>query len=523
MGREFELDTLGRLFDRLEEGKGSIALVLGEAGLGKSRLLFELRNRATPRGFRWLEGRTLSFGDALPYWPLKEILEAESSIESGDGTEVRRAKLKRRVSKVGGRQDVDVQALEVLLGLSPGEAAGGGYGSRDRRGVETKAAGCPLRLLCSGRPKSTTIVVFEDVQWLDPSSEGVVEQLLAMVDHAPLLLCLAGRPDDGSAGLRILEHLKEARAEEFTEIHLTPLSGEQTRKMVRQFLGPVDMPRGFEKAIEAKTGGNPLFVQEVVRNLEETGSLNNPGTGTQGVDASGLAIPDTLQGVLSARVDRLPSQLKYDLRVASVIGRDFPPEMLATVGGRPTAGIADSLAQLEALGLVAPRAASAESEYAFNHALIQEAVYDSLPVRDRRRLHARVANVTESTLAERLDEFSGVLAYHYSRAEDWGKAQSFLMKAGSRCFQLAAGEEGRRQYREALDALLRAFDTKWQAPGTDDPVQWFIDQAEVIRALRSLGNLTDAVRGFYEKVERQYGPEDRRTIAAAGLLRLHAY
>jgi len=466
VGRDAELASCEAAIARLGEGEGGLLLVTGEAGIGKTRLIEEVRANAEQRGMAWLQGHTLSFGRSISYWPFLEILQQDAGIESDDGEQARSTKLAARISAL-----LEDQAPEVLPYLAsmlslpvPDELAERvSYLDSEAMGRQLyRASRLYLARLAEERP---LVVVFEDVHWLDDSSAALLEHLLPLTAEVPLLICCVARPEVDSALTRLQELARGEHAERSSELRLEPLSSAESVTLASRLINSPDLPATLRKAILDKAEGNPFFVEEIVRSLIDLGGIvRDEATGGYRVtdQAGRIAIPDTLLGVITARVDRLDDDLKQVLRLAAVIGRSFFYRLLAAIAEADRA-LDESLAGLQDRDLVLEKAREPELEFIFKHALVQEATYESIVKRRRRELHREVAASMESLFADRLDDFFGLLAYHYTKAEDWEKAQEYLFKAGDQAEKLAADGEALLHYEQAMEAYSRAFQDSWSA------------------------------------------------------------
>jgi tetratricopeptide (TPR) repeat protein len=308
-----------------------------------------------------------------------------------------------------------------------------------------------------------TVVVVEDVHWLDASSAALLEHLLPLSIDLSLLFIFVARPEPDTPLARVRELGRGEYVDRYTEIVLRPLSKAESAELVHNLIHLDDLPVRLQETILAKAEGNPFFVEEVVRSLIDLGGLRQePGTGRWAVSeqAAHIAIPDTLQGVIMARVDRLDEDLKQVLRLASVIGRSFLHRVLASIA-EADRELDQNLAALEAREFVRERARDPELEYIFKHALVHEATYESILLQRRKELHRRVGAAIEELFADRLDEFYSLLAYHYSQAEDWERAREYLLKAGDQAGSIAADAEALDHYEKAIDAHAKVFGDRW--------------------------------------------------------------
>jgi class 3 adenylate cyclase/tetratricopeptide (TPR) repeat protein len=496
VGREREKEAFVAALDRLPQDEGGILAVVGDAGLGKSRLTAEVRRLADPE-LTWLEGRTLSFGRQLSYWPFLELLQAAAGIDTDDGEAERSAKLERLVGRLFEDEASDVLPyLATLLALPVPEELHEKvrYLGGDAMGRQVFRT---MRLFVSRLAKEHPLVlVFEDVHWLDDSSASLLEHLLPLTKEAQVLFCLVGRPEPDSPTQRLQHLARETYADRYQELLLAPLSLEETHALVTNLVGLRDLPVRLRDTIDQRAEGNPLFVEEVIRALVDLGGLVADQHGRWQITerAAQIRIPDTLQGVIMARVDRLDEELKQVLRLAAVVGRSFFYRVLAALA-EAEARLDQDLATLQGLELIREKAHDPELEYIFKHALVQEATYESILLQRRRGLHLRVAQAIEGLFADRLEEFYGLLAYHYTKAEDWEKAQEYLFKAGDQAGKIAADEEALAHYHQAMEAYARVFGQTW------DPFQRGVLERKMGDALFRLGRHERAREYYYRAME----------------------
>ena len=465
VGREAELASCLQAVERLRGGEGGLLLLTGEAGIGKTRLVDELRRLSTDQGCAWLEGHTLSFGRSISYWSFLEIIQQDAGIDSDDGEAERWAKLTARLTGLLEDQASEVMPyLATLLGVPLPEEMASKVALLDGEAMGHQLYRASRLYFTRLAQEKPLVVVFEDVHWLDASSAALLEHLLPLIDELPLLVCCVARPELETALTRVQELAAGDYADRATSIALRPLSPAQSETLVHNLVDLDDLPPGLRDLILAKAGGNPFFVEEIVRSLIDLGALvRDRSTNNYRVTerATAISLPDTLVGVIMARVDRLDEDLKQVLRLASVIGRSFFYRLLAAIS-EAERELDESLAGLQARELVLERARDPELEYVFKHALVQEATYESILKQRRRELHGKVAASIEALFADRLEDFSGLLAYHYTKAEDWEKAQEYLFKAGDQAGSIAADAEALEHYELAMAAYSQAFGDSWE-------------------------------------------------------------
>ncbi len=456
VGRDAERAAFVAALDRLGAGEGCVLSIVGEAGLGKSRLVAEVRHEASTRDLTWLEGRSAAYGGSMSYGPFLEIIRADSDISLDDDAAVGAAKLDSRVlGLLPDERERIVPVLTMLLGLPVpdefvnkirglgGEETGRRIFHSLRRYVEGLAAKRPV------------VMVFEDVHWLDGSSSATLERLVPLSTQLPILFCIVGRLEPGSTTERLREAGRGLLEDRYTEIDLSPLPTGAVFELVRNLVGVSDSASGLGHIIQTRAEGNPFFVEEVIRALIELGGLERDGDGGWRTTerASEIRLPDTIENVILARVDRLEDSAKHVIKVASVIGRIFAHRVLAGVT-RDLGRLEEDLDELASVEMIRERRRSPEIEYVFQHALVQEAAYGSLLKRQRRHLHQAVAEAIESLFADNLVLFYSPLAHHYTKAELWDRAREYLLKAGERTLSIAADAEAIAYFESALEAQV---------------------------------------------------------------------
>ena len=466
VGRQAETDAVHERIEKLLRGTGGIVGIIGEAGLGKTRLIAEMHAVAAARPLIWLEGYTLSFGQTISYWPFQVILRSWAGITPDDDEAEAWNKLESRVSAVFEGQTGEI--LPFLASLSAIEARGE-YAERVKF-LDSEAMGKQIfiatrRFFERLAHQQALVLVFEDVQWLDESSASLLEHLLPLCAAAPLLIIGASRPDTDTPAARLQRLLVDSYSDLYTELRLQPLTSDDSRQLIQNLLKIEDLPFRFQEMVVGQAEGNPFFVEEVIRTLIASGAVKrDTATGRWRATAQieTIAIPDTIQGVIMARIDRLSEEVKQVLRVASVIGRSFLYRVLQAVSDAGSQ-LDGSLAELEHVELINEKQLAPELEYIFKHALAQEATYESILYQKRRELHAAVGQVIEKQFAGRLEEFYGLLAYHYARAEAWEKAQEYLIKAGDQAGRMAADAEALAHYQQAMQAYAKSSHVLWDS------------------------------------------------------------
>jgi len=519
VGRSAELAAIRTCVNRLVDGQGGILSVIGEAGLGKSRLMAEIRRHFERENLLWLEGRTLSYGQKISYWPFKEILRQYADITDDDSDTEAWEKFETKITDLFGEAANEILPyLASLVGLDvkgelgknlaylDGDSMGKQVYLTSRRFFERLATTRPL------------VLVFEDLHWADESSTLLIEHLFPLINRVPLLLCGVSRPETNVPAARLQETAVKDYERRYTEIRLNPLSPTESTDLMNNLLKIENLPGRVRQVILQKAEGNPFFLEEIMRTLIDRKVVLSEGGHWKATSAiETLVIPDTVQGVIMARIDRLDEELKAVLRTASVIGRSFLYRLLKAVA-EAVRELDERVERLENMELIREKQKAPELEYIFKHALVQESTYESILIKKRQELHARVASAIEALFFDRIEEFYSVLAYHYAKAEDWNKAQDYLFKAGDQAGRIAADAEALSHYEQALETYSRVFGDKW------DPVQRASLERKMGEAFYRRGEHDKAMEYFRHALARLGSPlpEAARVVRLAILREIAA-
>jgi len=456
VGRQQSLAELEDLVEAVTSRGGAAALVIGEPGIGKSRLLQELRKRRGDSDSKtvWAEGRCVSFGRGLPYHLVLDLLRSLLKVgTSTDPTELE-ATLSVRLEGLAVADQPEVHRyLAQLLGLP--------LSLSDRQALEAPpeevrqerlldSLDAFLGQIANAGPQ---VLVCEDVHWADRSSVELLKGILPAVAKHPLLLLLTSRPEPDSPIDELAEGAAQILGPAFRRIRLEPLSEAESSVLVAQLLEIESLPRNVRELILHKSEGNPLFVEEMIRMLIEQGAIvRADGKWVAGRDAESAQLPTTLHSLLLARLDRLPEEAKWTAKVAAVIGRQFDLRILSEILGSMNRGsqVEGSLQAVESFGLIQLQDSGSDRSYIFRHALIEDAVYDSILQRDRIRLHGEVAEALERVHSPDLDQWAAVLALHFEKAGNIPRSVDYLLRAGADAMRRFAP-------REAYDLFDRAY------------------------------------------------------------------
>ena len=441
VGRERELATLVELFDEAKQGRGQVVFVAGDAGIGKSRLVYELRRELALAGedASWLEGRCVSFAQTIPLLPVIEQLREYCDIEESDGEEDVVGKLDAAAERLG-ELDAQLPYLRYLLAVDPGDPAVAAMDAAARRARVFEALRSFSLRVVQQRP---AVFVVEDLHWIDSSTADYLAAALAMVASARILVILTYRvgytPPLGAHSY-------------FTTLTLRSLSAAETLAMAGGVLGTSALPAELPAALTEKAEGVPLFIEETIKALLDVGVLQRRADGYQLVKSvAEVAIPDTIEGVIMARLDRLGDAGKRTVQLAAVIGRHFLKRLLERIAELPTQ-LDGLLTELKRVEIIFEQGLLPEPAYVFKHAILQDVAYRSLSVQRRRELHRAVGNAIEELYADRLAEHYGELAHHFVHGELWAKAMHYSAEAGRRAADAYANAEAADHFARALHA-----------------------------------------------------------------------
>jgi class 3 adenylate cyclase/transcriptional regulator with XRE-family HTH domain len=430
IGRDDELAALRGPLAKVEAGHGQVVGVVGEPGIGKSRLVYEFRRSLGSRRVSYLEGRCLSYGGSVPYLPIVDIVRANCGIVEGDAPRVVAEKVRLGLQEVGLDADGHAPYVLHLLGLGEGAQA---LKQLSAEAVKARMFETLRAWSLHGSRRRPLIIAIEDLHWIDRSSEEYLASLAESLAGAPVLLLCTWRP-----GYRPpwSDHSY------VTQLALRRLGPLDSLSVVRSVLGADCVPEALARVILQRSEGNPFFLEELARAALEYGE-----------EAADTFVPDTVQGVLMARIDRLPDVPRRVLQTASVLGREVPLRLLETIWPEP-AGLAEQLQELQSLEFIYEQAGP-ERGFVFKHALTQDVAYETLLEGRRRSLHAAAGRALESLYAERLEEVYDRLAHHYSKTDEAPKAIKYLTLFADRAARMHAHSDAVRALEEALEHVVR--------------------------------------------------------------------
>jgi len=492
VGRDRETEILNRCVEDLQQARGQIITIIGEAGLGKSRLKMELRE-GLPEGVRWLEGRCYAHTQTTSYAPFIQILKTAFQLGAAAPQVVARTKLRAAIRSLAEEHYDQVHPVVAHLldiELEPGLPHAG---SLDPRALQSQLVVAMRALIEALSIQKPLVLAFEDIHWADAATIELLTVLMELTDFFPLMILIVCRPDAEGGSWEFRFHAQRNYPHRLTEIQLNALDREQAELMVCNLLNTTELPEGLQSMTLERSDGNPLFLEEIIRTLIEEKVLRRKRDSWTAPKKIGrLKIPGILRGVIAARIDRLPATAKVVLQNASVVGRVFTYRAIQalTDGG---GDLDRSLAHLLRVGFIRERARLPEVEYLFKHVLTQEAAYASILENQRRVLHRKVAMFLEQERLDVSDEHAAVLAYHWMRTEDWEKSLEYTLQAAERARRLYAQPEALAHYWQALELLDQLPPTVERRRIHIDVVLslshmtvWFRNAAEEKEALRHI-------------------------------------
>jgi class 3 adenylate cyclase/tetratricopeptide (TPR) repeat protein len=432
VGREREMATLHALLAQVEEGHGQVVGVVGEPGLGKSRLVYEFRRSLGRRQLTYRAGRCFSYGSTMPYLPMLDLLRHHCGITDTDGPADIAAKIHRGLQEVGMAPETWAPALLHFLGLEEGANALAALSPEGRKARILTA----LTQMCLNSSRQLPLILeIEDLHWIDPSSDEFLAALVERMAGAPILVLVTYRPGYRPAWID---------RSYVTQVALQPLTPQDSLRVVQAVLPAVAASAPLVPQLLAKADGNPFFLEELARTVVE-----------QGTDAPSPTVPDTVQAVLLARIDRLPATAKRLLQMASVIGKDVALPLLQAVTEVSEEAVHRDLRHLQAAEFLYETYALTAPVYTFTHVLTQEVAYQSLVRQERQQYHQCIAQVLEKQFPEVAEAQPELLASHYTQASLAEQAIPYWQRAGQRAIERSAHVEAVSHFTQGIELLKK--------------------------------------------------------------------
>jgi class 3 adenylate cyclase/tetratricopeptide (TPR) repeat protein len=518
VGRQAELGILRQSLDHARNGRGQVVALVGEAGVGKSRLAWEITRSHRSHDWLVLEGSAASHGKTTTWLPVIDLLRPYFRIDEGDDARTVREKLIGRLLALDEALRPTLAAFEALLEIPVEDAEWSRLdaATRQRRTVEAVKS-----LFLRESQVQPLLLVLEDLHWIDGATQALLDSLVESLPAARVLLVVNYRPE--------YQHAWASKTY-YSQLRLDPLAPETAEGMLDSLLGGDVGLVPLKRLLIARTQGNPFFLEEMVRSLAESQALaGTPGDYRLAAALPTIEIPPTVQAVLAARIDRLSSDDKRLLQQASVVGKDVPLPLLRVIAAMPEQDLQRSLAHLQAAEFLYETRLFPEPEFTFRHTLTQDVAYGSLLHERRRELHARIVEALEGLYPERLSEHAPRLAHHAFRGEVWPKALTYLRQtvtAASRSSLDAAllgSETGalwwKGEYRRAIEVGQRDLAV---AAGFKNFGLSIVTNIRLGEVHHALGDYRRAADLFTRTIASLHGDLERERFDMAGLPSVYA-
>jgi len=495
VGRSGEIEQLDAAVEQSRVGCGQVVSIVGEPGVGKSRLVWQFTHSRRIEGCLILETASVSYRKATSYLPVIDLLRGYFRIEGSDDIRKVREKVVGKLVSLDRALEASLPALLALLDVPLDDEEWKRLDSPERR---QRTLDGVRHLLLRESHVQPLVVVFEDLHWIDDETQAVLDGLVESLADARLLLLVTHRPEyqHGWGGKTY-----------YTQLRVDPLAPTSAQELLRALLGADAALDGLKCLLIERTEGNPFFLEECVRTLVETEALaGEPGAYRLTEPIHAIQIPASVHAVLAARIDRLPVEEKRLLQAASVIGHDVPLALLQGVAEQTDLDLRHGLSHLQEAEFLYGTSLFPDLEYAFKHALTHEVTYGTLVQQRRRELHTRIVEVIESLYADRLSEHVERLAYHALRGELWGKAVTYLREVAIRAAMRSAYSESLTSFEEALRALGRVPESR---EAKAQAIDLRLDSRVVLAPLGQYDRILNYMRQA-ESLARELG--DRRRL-----------
>jgi len=448
VGRTKEMEALQEALERTRSGSGQVLGIVGEAGVGKSRVILEMRKLFPKEEYGYLEGRCLHYGGSMAYLPLLDILRSYFEIKEGEQESLIKKKIKEKIFQVDEKLKTVLPPLQELLSLKVEDEA---YPKLEPKQKREKIFEAMRDLFIRESQNRPLVLVFEDLHWIDKTSEEFLDYFIGWLANTPILLILLYRPE--------YTHRWASRSY-YNNVRVDQLSIPTSAELVQSILKEGEIVPELSNLILGKAAGNPLFMEELTHSLLENGSIQKKDHQYfLSRRPSDIQVPDTVQGIIAARIDRLDEGLKRIMHVASVIGREFAFRILQSITEMKEE-LRSHLINLQGLEFIYEKRLFPELEYIFKHALTQEVAYNSLLLKRRKEIHEKIGKAIEEIYPDRLEEFYEMLAYHYSKSDNLDKACQYLKLSGNKATRSYSNVEAFHFYKDVIDILRQKPETK---------------------------------------------------------------
>ncbi|MBL7174383.1 MAG: AAA family ATPase [Desulfobacteraceae bacterium] len=441
VGRKNSMAALMEPFERVQSGSGQVVGVVGEAGVGKTRLMREFYNRLTPGAYTYLTGQCIQYGESIIYLPILDIIKSYFEIEEGDQEFIIRKRIKEKILGLDEKLEHTIPSFQELLSLKTDDEE---YLKLEPKVKRERTFEAIRDLFIRESQNNVLILVVEDLHWMDRTSEEFLDYLIEWLANARIMLILLYRTE--------YRHQWGSKTY-YSKIGLDQLGAESSVELVKAMLETGEVVPEIRELILNRSAGNPLFMEEFTHSLLENGTIEKRDHQyVLSRDVSDIEVPGTIQGIIAARMDRLEENLKRTMQVASVIGREFAFRILQTII-EMREDLKANLLNLQGLEFIYEKSLFPELEYIFKHALTQEVAYNSLLQKRRKEIHENIGKAIEEIYPERLEEFYEILAYHYAESDNLEKAWRYLKLSGEKVFQRSSNRQAFIYFEEAIRKL----------------------------------------------------------------------
>jgi predicted ATPase len=488
VGRKRELELLLDSFERAKTGRGQAFSIVSEAGVGKSRLLYEFRKTVANEDVTFLEGKCLSYSRGVAYHPMIDILKANFDVLEGDGDAEIREKVKRGLKTLGLDEALTLPYFLELLSVKD---SGIDKIPMSPEAKKDRIMGALKQIVLKGSEIRLLILAYEDLHWADKTSEDILKYILESIPGARVLMLFTYRP----------EFVHTWGGKSFhSQLTLNRLSNRESLIMISHLLGTEDIESDLEELILEKTEGVPFFIEEFVEALKELKVIERKDSRYHLVkDMQAVTIPSTIQDVIMARVDSLPEGAKELLQTGSVIEREFSYELIKQVTGLPEQELLSQLSLLKDLELLYERGIYPQSTYIFKHALTQEVVYDSILTKRKKIYHEKIARAIEELYKDTIEHYYGMLAEHFTDSENYEKGAAYSKLTSKRA-------ERTGSLNEAINYALKRVSCLEKLPRTDSLRNEIIHLRTILIHLRTILGLFMIEMNYFKKAQEITAP-----------------
>ena len=441
VGRKNSMASLMEAYHKAHSGSGQVVGIVGDAGLGKSRILLEFKNRLPKDDITYLEGRCLNYGDSISYLPIIDILKRYFQIKEDEKESIAKEKMREKVFQLDSKLEGNLPAMYDLLSIGVANENFQLLEPQQKRDMIFESI---KDVIIRESQNSILVIAIEDLHWIDKTSEEFLSYLIGWIARSKILLILLYRPE--------YTHQWGSKSY-YNRIGLDHLTAKSSVELVQAILADGKVLPELKELISDRAVGNPLYMEEFTKTLLESGSIKKKDEKYVLIKkVSGLQIPDNVYGIIAARIDRLEDNLKQTIQEASVIGRVFTFRVLQAIT-KMKEKIKPNLLSLQLHEFIYEKSLFPEIEYIFRHTLTQEVAYNSLLIKNRKKIHEKIGRAIEQIYQDRLEEFYEILAYHYAKSESSEKAYHYLKLSGKKATRNYSNWEAFCFYREAIDVL----------------------------------------------------------------------